>query len=47
MVEAVVKFDDLRKLAEAQYAGVTNNEKKVIQDAVSRADSVIAALQCS
>lgn len=44
VVEAVVKFDDLRKLAEAEYAGVTTNDGEVIREAVSRADSAIAEL---
>ena len=30
VVEAADKYDDLRKLAEAEYAGLTSNDKKVI-----------------
>jgi hypothetical protein len=47
VVEAVDKYDDLRKLSEAEYVGLTSNNKKVIQEAVSRADGVIAAMQAA
>jgi hypothetical protein len=44
VVEAVVNFDDLRKLAQAQYANLEDNSKEVILKAVTLADGEIAKL---